>query len=284
MRDLIVFDANDDLSDLGLTQARMIAALDDIPALPPGPPRIAIVIDATSSMNEDLPSRKITLEKARAVLRPMFEAASELQVLVLFFRGDGEFGSLGWFADAEAAAQAIAGVEHAPGWTQHGKTFRYLMDEARKRPIHAAVVFTDAVELRGRGNPNGDEWVDLCKDAMRLRRLGCRVTFAYKGSAPGGCPIDRAGPHAEERIRGLAGDNEGAVLLYNPANLEFINRLRRAATEAALRAKGDRSAQTLLPDLRAVPFNLAAEKEEVLAGKCGSRGRQAESAGDSDPG
>ena len=48
MRDLIVLDANDDLSALSLTQARVIAALDDIPVLPPGPPRIAVVVDATS--------------------------------------------------------------------------------------------------------------------------------------------------------------------------------------------------------------------------------------------
>lgn len=272
MRDVIVFDANDDLSDLNLTQARMIAALDDIPVLPPGPPRIAVVVDATSSMDEDLPSRK-TFEKARAVLRPMFEATSELQVLILFFRGADEFGSLGWFTDPEEAARTIANIEHAPGWTQHGKAFRYLTDEARKQPIHAAVIFTDAMELRGPGNPNGDERVGLCKDAMRLRRLGCKVTFAYKGSAPGGCPIDRAGPHAAERIRELAGDNEGVVLLYNPADPEFTNRLRKVATEAALRAKGDPgSAQALLPDLRAVPFDLVAVGEEVLTGKCGSAG------------
>ena len=274
MRDLIVFDANDDLSDLSLTQARMIAALDDIAALPPGPTRIAIVVDATNSMDEDLPSREITLEKARAVLRPMFEATSGLQVLILYFRGTDEFGSLGWFTDQEEAAQTIANIKHATGWTQHGKAFRYLIDEARKQPIHAAVIFTDAVELRGRGgrgNPNGDEWVGLCKDAMRLRRLGCRLAFAYKGSAPGGCPLDRAGPHAEERIRELAGDYERTFRFYNPADPEFTNRLRKVATEAALRANGDPgSAQALLPDLRAVPFDLVAVGEEVLAGKCES--------------
>jgi hypothetical protein len=270
MRDLNVFDANDDLADLSLTQARMIAALDDIAALPPGPTRIAIVVDATKSVDEDLPSREITLEKARAVVRPIFEVASELQVLILYFRGADEFGNLGWFTDPEEAARTIANIEHAAGWTQHGKAFRYLMDEARKQPIHAAVIFTDAVELRGRGNPNGDEWVGLCKDAMRLRRLGCRAAFAYDGSAPpGSCPLDRAGPHAEERIRELAGDNEGTFQLYNPADPEFTNWLAKVASEAALRAKGDLgSAQALLPDLRAVPFDLAAVGEKVLAGKC----------------
>jgi hypothetical protein len=271
MGDLIVTSVCDDLSDLNLTQARMTAALDDMPVLPPGPPRIAVVVDATRSMGEYLPSREISLEAARNFLRPMFEAASDLQVLVLFFRGNGEFGSLGWFADPEAAAQAIAGIEHAGGYTQHRKAFRHIMEEARKQPIHAAVVFTDAVELRGRGNPEGDDWSDLCKDAMRLRRHGCRITFAYKGTIPNGCPIDRAGPHAEQRIRELAADNEGTVQLYRPTDPQFASRMREVATEAALRAKDDTDrAQKMLPHLRTVPFDLVAVGEEVPVGRCKS--------------
>ena len=264
MGDLIVPSVHDDLSDLNLTQARTISALDDMPVLPPGPPRIAIIVDATSSMTEHLPSRKITLEKARADLRPMFEAVSGLQVLVLFFRGDGEFASLGWFANAEAAAQAIASVEHAPGWTRHDQAFKHLLAEIRKQPIHAALVISDAVELRGRGNANGDVWDELCKDAMRLRRHGCRLSFIYKGTIPNGCPFDRAGPYAEQRIRELAADNEGTIL--NPADSEFTNKLRKVATDAALPAKGDvDGARALLP-----PFSLEAAGDEVLIGRCGS--------------
>lgn len=265
MGDLIVANVHDDLTDLTLNQARRMAALDDEPVLPPGPPRIAIVIDATISAGEYLPSRELTLDKARSNLRPMFEAASGLQVLILYFRGK-LFGDLGWFTDPEQAAQAIADIKHEPGFTQHGRAFKYILQEAHKQPIHAAVIFTDAVELRGPGNPEGDDWNDLCKDAMRLRRLGCRVAVAYKGTIPGGCPFDRAGPHAEQRIRELAADNEGCVL--NVTALDFVDRLRKVATEAVLRAKGDPAkAQALLPDLRAVPFDLAAVGEEVLIGR-----------------
>ena len=70
-------DISDDLADLSLTQARMIAALDDMPALPPGPPRVAVVVDATSSMGKSrltgkpyLPARRITIEAAKNFLRP----------------------------------------------------------------------------------------------------------------------------------------------------------------------------------------------------------------------
>jgi hypothetical protein len=280
MGDLIVPSVHDDLSDVNnLNQARMIAALDDEPVLPPGPPRIAVVVDATSSMGEYLPSREVTLEKARSDLRVMFEAVPDLQVLILYFRGTDEFGNLvGWFTDPEAAAQAIAGIEHKPGFTQHDKVFKYLIEEIGKQPIHAVVFFTDAVELRGPGNPNGDDWVELCKDAMRLRRLGCRVAFAYKGTIPNGCPIDRAGPHAEQRIRELAADNVGVVLKVTDP--KFADKLRTVTTEAALRAKGDSSSvQELLPDLRAVPFDLVAVGDEVPVGRCGAPG----SAGSNEP-
>jgi hypothetical protein len=265
---LIVPDVNDDLSDLTLTQARHMAALDEMPVLPSGPPRIVIVVDATISAGEFLPSREISLEQARASVRPMFDAAPSLQVQVVYFRGAEECQASRWFDNPEEVAKTIAGIRHEPGWTQHGKAFRHIMREAGKRPIHAAVIFTDAVELRSRGNPNGDVRDDLCKDAMRLRRLGCRISFAFKGVIPGGCPIDRAGPRAVERVKELAADNEGCVL--NVTDPTFADKLRAVATEATLRAKGDDLAHTLLPDLRMVPFDLTAVGEAVPVGRCTS--------------
>jgi hypothetical protein len=278
MRELTVLDHNDDLAGLSLTQARMMAALDDMPTLPPGPPRIAIVIDATISTGEFLPRREITLEKARAYFRAMFGAGSGLQVLILYFRGKDESGDLGWFTDPEPAAQAVADLKHAPGFTQHGRAFAQILQEAHKQPIHAAVVFTDAVELHGRGNSEGDDLTDLCKTMMRLRRAGCRIAFAYKGTIPNGCPIDRAGPHAEARIRELAADNEGVVL--NVTDPKFADKLREVVTEAALRAKADDSAYALLPHLRTVPFDLTAVGEKVPVGRCSSASG---SAGGNDP-
>ena len=59
-----------------------------------------------------------------------------------------------------------------------------------------------------------------------IRRRASRICWS----------IDRASPHAEERIRELAGDYERTFRFYNPADPEFTNRLRKVATEAALRA------------------------------------------------
>jgi hypothetical protein len=273
---LIVADVNDDLSDLTLTQARFMAAADDMPVLPPGPLRIAIVVDASDSVGEYLPSRIIALENARSYLQVMFDAGAE-QALVLFFRGKDEFGDLGWFTNPETAAQAIAGIEHKAGFTQHQKWQKYLLDKIGKQPVHLVIPFSDAVEPRGRGNPNGDDLVELCKNAMRLRRGGCRMAWAYPGTIPNGCPIDRAGPHAEARIREMCGDNDGVPL--NVTARDFLDRLRAALTEAVLRARGNvEGAQKLLPHLQAVPFDPVALGEAVPVGRCTS-----ESADGGDP-
>jgi hypothetical protein len=259
--------SGDDLSDLTLMQARMITALDDDPKVPPGPPRAVVVVDDTMSMGEYLPERKVTLEAARKFLRTMFAAAGGLQVQIVPFRGQPSK----WFSDPEETAQWIAGIKYAPGWTQHGRAFAHIIREARKQPIHAAVIFTDAVELRGPGNPDGDVMEDLCKDAMQLRRLGCTISFAYKGTIRGGCPIDRAGPHAEQRIKEIAEDNGGASFLYNPSDPGFATRFSEIATQAVLVAKGDTAgAQVLLEHLRAVPFEMEANVvgEQVPSTKC----------------
>jgi VWA domain containing CoxE-like protein len=268
MCDMTIQDTGDDLSELTLTQARLITALDDAPVLRPRPLRIVVVVDATTSMREYLPGRRVTLEAARETLRAMFVAASQLEVQVVYFRDD-ECRASKWFTDPEEAARTIADIEHRPGWTQHERAFRHIIREATKQPIHAVVVLTDAVELRGPGNPNGDDFEALCKDAMRLRRLSCTVTFAYKGSVPNGCPIDRAGPHAEQRIQEIANDNGGCFFLYNPADPKLAKRFGEIATQASLGAKGDGAgAQALLQHLRAVPFEMNAVGEQVPTGKC----------------
>jgi hypothetical protein len=257
----------DDLSDLTLPQARMITALDDPAVVRPGPLRIAIVVDDTTSMGEFLPERKITLEAARRFLRAMFAAAGELQVQVVPFRGQPSE----WFDDPEKAARWIANIRHEPGWTQHGKAFDHVIREATRQPVHGVVDFTDAVELRGPGNLAGDVMEDLCKDAMRMKRLGCPLFFAYKGTIKGGCPIDRAGPHAEQRIKEISEDGGGYAFVYNPADPKADpKRFSEIATQAARAAKGDAvgATQLLLEHHEAVPFDMPVVGEQVPSAKC----------------
>jgi len=263
--------SDDDLADLNLMQARMIAALDDDPVVRPGPPRAVVVVDDTVSVGEYLPERKVTLEAARKFLYAMFAAAPGLRVQVVTFRGRPSE----WFPDPEEAAQWIGSIEHAPGWTRHGSAFAHIIREAKKQPIHAALVLTDAVELRGPGNPDGDVMADLSKDAIRLKRVGCTISFAFKGIIKNGCPIDRAGPHAEQRIKEIAEDNGGAFFLYNPADPEFTKRFGEIAAQAALTAKGDAAgARLLLEHLQAVPFDMNVVGEQVPSAKCASENEE----------
>ncbi len=150
-----------------------------------------------------------------------------------------------------------------------GDAFAHIIREAKKQPIHAALVLTDAVELRGPGNPDGDVMEDLSKDAIRLKRVGCTISFAFKGIIKNGCPIDRAGPHAEQRIKEIAEDNGGAFFLYNPADPEFTKRFGEIAAQAALTAKGDAAgARLLLEHLQAFPFDMNVVGEQVPSAKC----------------
>jgi hypothetical protein len=84
----------------------------------------------------------------------MFAAAGDLQVQVVPFRGQPSE----WFTDPEKAAQWIAKIRHEPGWTQHGKAFGHVIREAKKQPIHAAVVFTDRSSCEVQGTPTAMFW------------------------------------------------------------------------------------------------------------------------------
>ena len=242
-----------------------MAALDDEPVLPPGPPRIAIVIDATISAGEYLPSRELTLDKARSNLRPMFEAASGLQVLIRAFAASCSviWDGLPIRSRRRRRSPTLSTSQASPSTAGRSNTSCRRRTSSRSMQLSSSPMRSSCGAQETRKGMTGN---DLCKDAMRLRRLGCRVAVAYKSTIPGGCPFDRAGPHAEQRIGQLAADNEGCVL--NVTALDFVDRLRKVATEAVLRAKGDPAkAQALLPDLRAVPFDLAAVGEEVLIGQ-----------------
>src|SRR2546430_12209413 len=146
---------DDDLSGVTLMQARLITALDSDPAPRPGPPRIIISLDCTTSMGEYLPGRPLTLKAARAHVRPLFEkaGAAGLEVQFVYFRGYDEHSSRPreclaskWFTEPEALARAMAAVEHAPGWTQHNRVFKHVIREAEKHPVHELIVITDAYE------------------------------------------------------------------------------------------------------------------------------------------
>src|SRR5262249_15404575 len=131
-----------------------------------GPPRIILAIDCTTSMEEYIKERRITLEVARSIAYSLFEQ-SGLRVQLAYFRGDGDKESAKhprqlrfsdeWYSTPEKLAQAITKIQHWPGWTQHTRLLRHVAEQAEEQPIQRLVVVTDAFEARTPLRPDGDD-------------------------------------------------------------------------------------------------------------------------------
>jgi len=242
---------------------------------PDGPPRVVIALDATTSMGEYLPERKLTIKAARAIAYPIFEKAGSAPPLVqvVFFRGADEMQATQWLPNAESVARAIAKVEHKGGWTQHNRVLKHVIREAEKHPIDEVVVISDAFEQRCEHRPDGDVLDRAIDQAGQLRALGVNISIGYKGTVPGGCPLDRAGPDAEEAFYQIAKANGGRCFVLNPKKAgAAAKRFREIAAHAALKVKGDTTgAQAMLEHLHSVPFDMGAvEVDDVVPlRKCG---------------
>jgi hypothetical protein len=174
-----------------------------------GPARVILNIDATTSMGEWLPERRITPEDARSIAEAVCQPG--VQVQLCYFRGDDEFHvSEEWYTTPEALARGIEEIEPLAGWTQHCVALRHAISEAEQQAVAQVVTITDAFERRTSRRPNGDDLKAAQVYAQRLRDLGTTVNFAYKGTIQGGCPLDRSGPGAEECFRAIAKANVSA--------------------------------------------------------------------------
>jgi hypothetical protein len=242
----------------------------------PDRPRIILALDATTSMGEYLPARKITLEAASDIAAGLFAKAGSagLQVRLAYFRGDDQFPkqprqlrfSNKWYGSAEDLARAIAGIEHRPGWTQHCRLLREVIEEVEKCAVQEIVVISDAFEQRTALRPQGDDLPAALVHAKRLRDLGVTLSFGFRGIIRGGCPLDRAGVSAKEAFHAIADANGGAVFLFDPAQ-----RSGEIAERAMRVVKGDAiGAQLLLEHLRTVEFDFVVGEQVHV--KCGAEG------------
>jgi hypothetical protein len=238
-------------------------------------PRIILGLDCTVSMGEYIEARQITPERATTMATALFAKAGStgLQVRLAFFRGDDRSSmqprqlqfSKTWYSNAEELARAMAAIEHWPGWTQHCALLRHVAEEAEKCAVQEVVVISDAFEMRTSLRPQGDDLHAALIHAQRLSDLGVTLTFAYKGTIRGGCPLDRAGINAEEAFRRITEANGGTCFLFNPAHL--TERFSQIAERATLTAKGDvNGAQVLLEHVQAVPFEMNVVGEKIA--KC----------------
>ena len=126
-------------------------------------PSIILAIDYTSSMGpERIEERRITPEAARTIAYSLL-AQLGTQVLLAFFRGDGDDRSAKhprqlkfskvWYSAPEELAQAIMKIEHWAGWTQHCRLLRHVVEEAKKRAIRQVVIISDAFRAANSAAP-----------------------------------------------------------------------------------------------------------------------------------
>jgi hypothetical protein len=129
------------------------------------------------------------------------------------------------------------------------------------------VIVSDAFEKRTPRRPQGDDLQAARIHAQRLRDLGTTLSFGFRGTIHGGCPLDRAGINAEQAFRDIAAANGGAVFLFDPMQLK--ERFGGIAERAMLTVRGDAiSAQLLLEHLRTIEFEFVVGQQAHV--KCGS--------------
>src|SRR5262249_46927362 len=110
--------------------------------------------------------------------------------------------------------------------------------------------------------------------ARRLRDLGTKVIFGFKGIIRGGCPLDRAGVNAEQAFRDIAREGEGDVFPFVPAAV--VARFTELAPSAAVAAKGDTAgAQKLIEHLQSMPFEMVVEEQQPSA-RCAAQSEGSE--------
>jgi hypothetical protein len=108
-------------------------------------PRVVLGLDATSSMGEFIPARKVTPEAAAKIANALFTKAGSagLRVRLAYFRGDDQYLKQPrqlcfpdkWYDNAEELAYAIAAIERWSGWTQHCRLLRHVAEQAEKLAI-----------------------------------------------------------------------------------------------------------------------------------------------------
>jgi len=104
--------------------------------------RLIFALDATAS-------RQPTWDTAAQLTTQMFAtiaAIGELDVQLIFFRGDSECVASRWLSDAKALSVTMQKVMCMAGYTQIGRVLRHARKENAREKIAALIVISDACE------------------------------------------------------------------------------------------------------------------------------------------
>ena len=133
--------------------------------------RLIFSVDATMS-------RQPTWDMAQHLQAEMFHAAAdigELEVQLVYYRGFEECKASGWVDDPRRLADLMSRIDCRGGHTQIRRVLRHVRNQARKRPVQAAVHIGDACE----------ENIDaLAQVAGEIALLGVPVFMFQEGRDP----------------------------------------------------------------------------------------------------
>jgi hypothetical protein len=169
-------------------------------------PRMIFAMDATAS-------REPTWEMAGKLHREMSAALGNLNLQLVFFRGD-ECRSSRWVVGGQRLAELITKVRCATGYTQISRVLRHALTESREHTIRALVYVGDCCE------ESGEELFAL---AEQLKRRKISIFVFHEG----------ADSVAEPIFRRLAKITDGIYASFDAGSAEQLRKLLTGAAEYA---------------------------------------------------
>lgn len=185
--------------------------------------RIIFALDATMS-------RALTWRLARSFQADMFAIAQsmgDLEVQVVFFRGQGELRKSSWTHSPSVLGDRMARVQCRGGLTQIARVLRHAETEAQSHTVDALIYVGDAVE------ENPDVLADL---AAKLALRNVKVFSFQEGTDPNVMSV----------FQGFARITRGAYASFDARSAQKLKALLEAV--GAYAAGGISALQRLAQD------------------------------------
>ena len=195
--------------------------------------RLIFGLDATAS-------RKPTWDLAAGLQAEMFRTAAaigNLDMQLVFYRGDGECKATNWLSDPARLARIMSTIDCRAGVTQIAKILTHVEKEMKLLRVGALVFIGDACE------ENPDTLVVKARELGRLK-LPCFMFQEGRDS------------EVEAAFRSIAKHSGGAYGQFGPGSARQLSELLKAVAAfaaggmAALEGRKDAASTLLLGQLR----------------------------------
>jgi len=167
--------------------------------------RVIFALDATHSRDE-------TWDTACQLQAEMFHevaTAGELEVQLVFYRGDRECAASRWTADTNRLTKIMTGIKCRDGHTQLRKVLAHAQKETELLKVSALIFIGDAFE---------EELDEVIPEARKLAHLGVPAFMFQEGDDW----------QVEETFREIASLTHGAYCRFDPGAARQLAELLRA--------------------------------------------------------